>query len=375
MRLLCRLRLSERKEGKESVADAPVYIFGCFQAGGGLSRSAELYAEQFEKTHPHCIRVDTSREALQTLKNPTTDGSVRFMGDIIDDCGAGTVIIHHNPPQLQWLLCRLGRRFLRHKRIVAYMVWELEDIPPLWKHALRFVDAVETPSSFSHTAIARSTHKRVSIRPHCVSSPPEVRQSYCADGILRCLFIFDMASLCSRKYPEAAIKAFASAFTPEEGRLSIKIGQHTASEQDYERLLQLAGAYPHIRIIAGWMDDAALHRLYLEHDVYLSLHRSEGYGLTIREAMLRRLYVVATAWSGNMDFMEGDLVYPVPYKLIPVDREYAVFNSVPRARWAEPDIEAAAAILRRLRSKLLSSSTFDGNAKNNSEASPTGTEV
>ena len=317
-----------------------------------MSRSAELYAQQLKKAHPNCILVDTTRELMLDVRNSITDGSIRFVRDIINDFGTGTIIIHHNPPGLQWLLCRLGRQFLYHKRIVAYLVWELEDLPSIWKHSLRFVDCVETPSTFSYTAIARNTHKSVLVQPHHVPDPCGVKQVYCVDGKLRCLFIFDLGSLCSRKNPEAVIEAFVSAFAPDEGLLTIKIGQHITYAQDFERVQQLAAGHPHIRLLTDWLDDKALHRLYLEHDVYPSLHRSEGYGLTIREALLRKLYVVATAWSGNMDFMKGGLVCPVPYKLIPVDRKYAVFNGVPHARWADPEIPAAAEILRKLRRRL-----------------------
>lgn len=362
LRLLCLLRLSARRQEKQISPAAPVYVFGCFQAGGGLSRSAELYARELEKTHPGCIRVDTARETGQSLKNPITDGSIRSLADIVHDDGAGTVILHHNPPQLHWILCLLGRRFLRHKRIVAYMVWELEDLPPLWKHALRYVDAVETPSSFSRAAIARHTSRSVTVRPHPVPEPPDAqkRQKFCTDGKLRCLFIFDLGSLASRKYPEAAIAAFVRAFGPEEGLLTLKVGQPGAYPADFQRLEQITAQHPHIRLLADWLDDAALHRLYLEHDVYLSLHRSEGYGLTIHEAMLRGLYVVATGWSGNMDFMQGEQAYAVPCQLIPVERKYARFNSVPGARWAEPDIGAAAEILRALRERLIRENTAPG---------------
>jgi len=86
--------------------------------------------------------------------------------------------------------------------------------------------------------------------------------------------------------------------------------------------------------------------------VYLSLHRSEGYGLTIREAMLHNLYIVATGWSGNMDFMEGERVFPAPYTLVPVSKADGVFGDVVNPRWAEANIEATVLILRELKEKM-----------------------
>ena len=353
LKALCLLRIGRRQHVPAASDAAPVYIIGNFQAGGGISRSAQLYAKHMREKHRHCICVDTTREMLQTVKSPISDGSVRSLADIRDDAGSGTVIIHLNPPQFLWLLCRMPRKFFQHKHIVAYWAWELEDIPALWKFALRFVDAVEVPSTFTQVSVARNTEKSVAVRPHVVPQPDSVKHMFCHDGKLRCLFVFDMASLASRKNPQAAIAAFVRAFTPEEAELTIKTIQADADAAAWNELQTLAAPHPHVRLIADWLDDAALDRLFQEHDVYLSLHRSEGYGLTIREAMLRKLYVVATGWSGNMDFMQGDRVFAVPYTLIPANGAGGFFANVPKARWAEPDIQATAEILCGIRRNLV----------------------
>ena len=350
LKTLCLLRMGRRRH-VSAASGVPVYIIGNFQEGGGISRSAQLYAKQMRKEYRHCICVDTAREMLRTIKNPISDGSVRSLADIRNDTGSGTVVIHLNPPQFLLLLCFLGRKFFQHKHIVAYWAWELEDIPSLWKFALRFVDAVEVPSTFTQVAVARNTDKSVTVRPHVVPEPNGVKQAFAQDGKLRCLFVFDMASLCSRKNPQAAIAAFLQAFTPEEAELTIKVSQPDTYPADWERLQALAAPHEHIRLIAEWMDEASLERLFLEHDVYLSLHRSEGYGLTIREAMLHNLYIVATGWSGNMDFMEGERVFPAPYTLVPVSKADGVFWGVANPRWAEANIEATALILRELKEK------------------------
>jgi hypothetical protein len=351
-RCMCMLFLGNRRHVRP-VADVPIYIVGNFQAGGGIARSAQLYAARMREKHRHCVCVDTTREMLQTVKNPLSDGSVRSLADIRDDAGSGTVIVHLNPPQFLWLLCLLRRKFFRHKHVIAYWAWELEDIPALWKFALRFVDAVEVPSTFTQAAVARNTVRRVSVRPHVVPEPSVVKQAFARGGILRCLFVFDMASLCSRKNPQGAIAAVLRAFTPKEACLTIKVSQPEASAAEWENLQALAGPHPHIRLIDGWMDDAALERLFLEHDVYLSLHRSEGYGLTLREAMLHNLYVVATGWSGNMDFMRGERVFPVAYTLVPVNGSGENFGGVRNPRWAEPDVEDAANILKHIYGALV----------------------
>ncbi|MDR2161195.1 MAG: glycosyltransferase, partial [Desulfovibrio sp.] len=347
LKLLCLLRMGRRRH-VPAAADLPVYIIGNFQAGGGISRSAQLYAGQIREKHRHCICVDSTREMLHTVKSPISDGSVRSLADIRGDTGSGTVIIHLNPPQFLFLLCRLGGKYFQRKHVVAYWAWELEDLPALWKFALRFVDAAEVPSTFTQVAVARNTDKPVTVCPHVVPEPCEVKQTFARDGKLRCLFVFDIGSSVPRKNPQSAIKAFVRAFRPEEAELTIKVIQANDGTAWHE-LQRLVSPHPHVHLVDGWLDDAALDRLFLEHDLYLSLHRSEGYGLTIREAMLRGLYVVATGWSGNMDFMEGERIFAVPYTLIPVNMADMPFGKVPHARWAEPDIRTTVEILRNIK--------------------------
>jgi len=347
LKLLCLMRIGRRRH-IQALANTPTYIIGNFRAGGGLSRSAELYVEQMRQENSQCFCVDVSKEMLQSLKK---EGSFLSLAEVKGEVGAGCAIIHLNPPQFLWLLCKLGKKFFEHKHMIAYWNWELEDIPPLWKFALRFVDAIETPSTFARDAVARNTPKAVTVHPHVVLPPKAVKQSFCHDGKLRCLFVFGMASLVSRKNPQATVAAFLRAFAPGEAELTIKVIQAEANTAAWKALKALVAPHPHIRLISEWMDDAALERLFLAHDVYLSLHRSEGYGLTIREAMLRNLYVVATGWSGNMDFMKGERAFAVPYTLVPVNDTF--FGNVPNARWAEPDTEAAAEILRNIRQRLV----------------------
>ena len=103
-----------------------------------------------------------------------------------------------------------------------------------------------------------------------------------------------------------------------------------------------------ITLISASLEKSALNALYSEADVLISLHRSEGFGLTLAEAMLRGLPVIATNWSGNVDFLTGDTGIPVPYRLVPAQDPQGTYQH-PDLRWADADIDAAAAALRRLR--------------------------
>ena len=100
-----------------------------------------------------------------------------------------------------------------------------------------------------------------------------------------------------------------------------------------------------IKVLRDHLDDAALSALYAQADALLSLHRAEGFGLPMLEALARGIPVVATAWSGNMDFTGRGNSVDVPYRLVPVRDPAAIYHG---GCWAEPDIVAAAAGLRRL---------------------------
>lgn len=341
--VLCLLRARRRLaiEGTSTM-----FVLGAFCSSSGLAQGARLYANQKEKNGFCVIRVDITDVMGQRTDFPLSDGvlSLEQMFSLQD---GGTVIIHANPPQYQLVICKIGKKFLANKRIVGYWAWELETIPEIWKQALDYVDAVEVPSTFVRAALRKQTKKEISVVPHKIPIPIRRKESYAEDGIIRCLYCFDLGSSFERKNPLAVLQAFMLAFNPGDAELTFKVSGSREHNETFEYLQNICSKISGVKIINDILSSEELNELYLHHDIYLSLHRSEGYGLTIREAMLHGLYVVATGWSGNMDFMAGSLAYPVPYILVPVHMRSGPCKGL-KARWAEADIHAAAKILRRL---------------------------
>ncbi|MEO9132074.1 MAG: glycosyltransferase, partial [Sphingomonas sp.] len=264
--------------------------------------------------------------------------------------GAGTVLLHFNPDHLTPLLMLLNRSRLRGKRLIGYWAWELERIPDLWIGALDEVDEVWTPSDFVSDAVRRHTDKPVRTVPHPVVQGRRGTQRRAHFGIgnqFVVLTMFSFASSFQRKNPITAVKAFKQAFGNAADRLLIvKVSQAHESPEEMALLLAAIGDAPNIRVEQRVLSDDERLDLIASADVLLSLHRSEGFGLVMAEAMAAGVAVVATNWSGNLDFMDETTALLVPFRMIAVADCRGVYNE--REQWADPDVAAAAAHLSAL---------------------------
>ncbi|MBQ9405262.1 MAG: glycosyltransferase [Desulfovibrio sp.] len=349
LHVLCLLRAERRVQ--DVAGGEPLYVCGAFYSHSGLGQSARLYAAEQLRAGVEVVPVDITA-AMALARDFTPDAPPLTAEDAASRQGQGIVILHANPPQFQLALCRLGRDFLRGKRVVGYWAWELEVVPDIWRHALRYVDEVQVPSAFVQQTLQQLTPKPVRCVPHAVVRPVRCKTSWAEDGVVRCLYIFDAGSSFARKNPLAALRAFQKAFAPGEAELTFKVAHIHADTRLFADFQRACVAVPGVRLVTTSLSSEDMDDLFLRHDIYLSLHCSEGYGLTIREAMLRGLHVVATGWSGNMDFMQGETCHAVPYRLVPVTFTYGPCKGL-AARWAEADIDAAAEILRHVRRCLL----------------------
>ena len=264
------------------------------------------------------------------------------------------LVLHVNAPHVAAALLRLPRGLLRGRRVIGCWAWELPVAPPGWASGVRFVHEVWAPSRFTAAALEPLMPGRVRVVPYCVASrPPKVaaldRQAFgLPDAAVVVLCSFSLASSFERKNPLAAIAAHRAAFGERADRvLLMKIGHAGHFGPDLRRLRDAAAGAANIRFETRTLPLADNHALTACADIVLSLHRSEGFGLVPAEAMLLGRAVVATDWSGNTDFMDAETAAMVPYRLVPASDPRGVFQA-PGAVWAEADIAAAAAHLRRL---------------------------
>ena len=158
--------------------------------------------------------------------------------------------------------------------------------------------------------------------------------------------MYDVGSIHARKNPEAVIEAFRRANTPQSV-LIIKIKNDSVWPKSLHILQTAIKDMPNVHIIREKFTHEEMKNLIARMDIIISLHRSEGYGLLMLEAMAAAKPVIATGWSGNLDFMTPDCAVLIDYTLVPVEDPqhcYDKYNAV----WAEPNIIQAAEALKRL---------------------------
>ena len=264
------------------------------------------------------------------------------------------LVLHVNPPLVPLVLARLPRALVRNRRIVGFWVWELPVAPPEWRRGARFVHEAWVPSHFAAEALSPLLPGRLRVVPYPLTIvPPEPAPLSRADfGLpetaLVVLASFNLASSFERKNPLAAVAAFRAAFGDRADRLLLlKVGNPRHFPVDFARLSAAVGGASNIRLDTRTMPRADALALTATADLVLSLHRSEGFGLVPAEAMLLGRPVIATGWSGNMEFMDERSAALVRYRLVAAVDPRGVY-AVPGAMWAEPDVAHAAEWLQHL---------------------------
>lgn len=233
--------------------------------------------------------------------------------------------------------------------VIGLWSWELSQFPQ-WMHAA-FADVAEvwTISGFTRAAIAVRAPVPVRLFPVPVRDPypdgvPPTRDSL---GTTRFLFVFDYQSIFERKNPLAVVDAFTRAFDVDDDvELIIKSINGNRHPEDRERLRLAIADHPGIRLVEDYLSAAEMRQLFESADCYVSLHRAEGFGLTVAEAMAHGLPVIATDYSGSAEVLTRHTGWPIGYRLVPVG---PACHPYPKdAEWAEPDVSAAAAAMREI---------------------------
>ena len=256
-------------------------------------------------------------------------------------------LIHLTPAALGALRQRSDLERLPGRHRIAYWCWEPEEMPPDWKDAFALFDEVWTCSRYAASVLAASAPVPVQVVWPVVEEPAgplrggrEARQS----AELTFLFLYDPSRESERQNPAGLVRAFREAFRPDDRvRLLIRVASGGSLREHLGRLEEAAAGL-RVTLQDGPLSRSEVFGLLGACDAYVSLHRAEGFGLTLAEAMVLGKPVIATYYSGNVDFMTPWNCFPVPYDL--VETPAASCPHADGAVWAEPDVAAAAHLMR-----------------------------
>jgi glycosyltransferase involved in cell wall biosynthesis len=328
------LRRPNSKSPLGELAQSAIKIVSYYGRHNGISEGAILQHAAFRALGYDVQTIDVTR----AMRNPfiRLDGGD---GDLfIFHCGGD----HFLPAA--WPL----RGTLPRGKVVAYLAWELPDPPSNWPQSYSLWDQIWTPSHYSARSLSQWSDCPIRVVPHVLlQHDTEPRQWRKGKEILTFLTIADARSSISRKNPRGAVFAFRRAF-PDKSDVRLIVKLHKTSGRasvELDQLLAEIREDPRIQLINQTLSREEMNQLYRGAHVLVSLHRAEGFGIPLLEAQTFGLATIATAWSGNMDFMAQDRSLLVPYALTST---YDAGGTYGKVTWADPDIDRAAAAMRSL---------------------------
>ena len=237
---------------------------------------------------------------------------------------------------------------------IGYWAWELAEFPEEWATSFGCVDEIWTPSQFVRASVATRSPVPVRVVPHSLERQMEVsatvdRAKFGLDpGTFVFLFVFDFHSYLERKNPLGLIKVFKDAFGGRQDVELLVKSAHGEVHKEELNMVQKACAGANVRLLDRVLSRAATQELMMSADCYVSLHRSEGFGLTMAESMMYGKPVIATGYSGNVDFMSDADSFLVPYRVVTIDRTHGPYKA--GYHWADPDLDYACDLMRHVES-------------------------
>ena len=322
-----------------------VNLVGYLVAESGVGESVRGFALGCHAVGLRCGAFDVGYQNL----NRQTDRSMDRLP--IEDRAFDINILHVNADQTQTTLAALPAAYRSAAVNIAYWHWEQPALPMSALEAFQGLTEVWVPSGFVRDAVALLSPIPVFKVPHVIefqtdAAPDRARFGLPEDRFL-VLTMYDFDSYQYRKNPQAAIEAYRRACGERtDTALVIKTINADRHPEGHRELLAAVEGIDDVHFIDHYLSRADVHALEQACDCFISLHRSEGFGLGLAEMMYLGKPVVGTGWSGNMEFMTPMNSFPIEYELKPLEKRLGAYEA--GQLWAEADIDHAAHVLRRL---------------------------
>jgi len=290
------------------------------------------------------------------------------------------LIVCHAASRTAVTILLFGIDLKKHYNI-CYWAWELAEVPDAYCGCLDMFQEFWTLSAFCTNALEKkSTVPVLTVPLYANPDRSVIKNGREYFNISKDVFLFMLAYDCNsfvcRKNPQAAVQAFLRAFSPQDRNvgLVIKLAYPENHNEHVEELKKILELYPNIYFIDKFLSDDEMRTLIHVSDTYVTLHRSEGFGLVPMEAMALGTPVISTAWSGNMEYMTHMNTALVGYTMVPVAGQYVGSISGDGLVWADPDVNEAAEHMRRMvadkewREKLIANGKYTANERYNAAA-------
>jgi glycosyltransferase involved in cell wall biosynthesis len=261
-------------------------------------------------------------------------------------------VFHINAEQMMEIYAHYGNSIFQNRYNIGFWHWELPDFPDEWLESFSLVDEIWAPSSFVVDSIAMKSPVPVVKIPHGI----EVKiinlhnRSYfkLPENAFLFLTMYDINSYQQRKNPQGSIKAFKLAFNPNDLTvgLVIKVNTFKSDINELKLVYDAIENYKNIYVIKETLSRDETNALIKVTDCYISLHRSEGFGLGLAEAMYLGKPAIGTNWSSNIDFMTSSNSCLVNYELINIGFDQGPYKAY--QQWADPDVEHASSFMKKL---------------------------
>jgi len=341
-----RLRAGRARKAPAFEGLPGVQLVGFSRSDSGIGEACRLQASSLLAAD-----VPTSIISCDTLSlNRPSDESCIHLE--IDDPIYRCTILQFNPDMLPHVLGAYGHRPVERKFTVGYWHWELMDIPDEWTASWRYFREIWTPSHFVRDAVAARSPVPVLTMPYGCAPDDGFRPGRAYYGLPaeRYLFMtmFDTHSFMERKNPLGALEAFLLAFggaDPSVG-LVMKANNTSRGGAALAQLRERMAGCRNVYFIEAGMTRQETGGLIGECDAFVSLHRAEGFGLGIAEAMVRGKPAIATNWSGSTDFVNAGNGCPISFRLTPIAETIGPYRA--GSLWAEPDLAQAAYYMQLL---------------------------
>ncbi len=299
----------------------------------GYGTAARAYLNAFRSSGIELAVVDsTSRGQRTEYEMPESkywgDGEVDFH------------LFHGVPPDWK----TIGSN---PERTIGMTVWETDRVPETWLDSIRAVRELWIPSGFNAKAFAPATGGRVFELPHPATAvEPGNRGSFptIQDHEFLVYSIFEWQQ---RKSPVELLETYLRAFQNDEETVFLvktNPGARQAALGSVEAARLRTGSRARIELCCEMWQETTIRSLHQRGDCYLSLHQGEGWCYPLFDAACYGTPVVATAYSGPLEYLDPEAHYLVPWRPAPVLQRYTYYD--PAMQWAEPDCDAAVEQLR-----------------------------